>query len=372
MIILQIPDSKFNGIVADLSEKAIREFFTDKTFITGEEIVNFFPHKQVNHFILFQIYQDWNAFSARITHPYFDFKNEEVRSSIQRLQNLLSSHIRIEKADFKPLLDKALYNSIKLILNPVDTFCSFFFMNRESLPIALFEKYSSYFADFDFIIASILAYHQKNEMPAIEKRVFLEKVQRVVELFEEKQGRKIGDYRSDLFRAISGQELRDLAMTNTALDRAFLANLSELDTPARPNVMQTGVGLPVGEELQNNPYFQNTESVKQKNKNPLLSAIDVEPATRVSDQYTANPSKIHESIGKKGLTIEQIPLHKQFQFIQKLFEGSNNRFKAFVETLSTCTTLEAAEKNLQEELLSKPGLDEKALQEFVTLVRNKY
>lgn len=183
-----------------------RHVFRDGV-ITGQEILKFAPHKQINNFILFQIYQDWNGHVQNFRHPYFNFDHTEVNDALTSFLNTLSRHIRITEKDFRPMLEKAIYNTLKLILNPMEVFSKFFFLNNDRIPIDLFKKHAPYFSDYDFIIQSILKFYGKNQVPIVEKKVFFEKTERVITIFESRENNSIEKYRKYLFNKATGKDL---------------------------------------------------------------------------------------------------------------------------------------------------------------------
>src|SRR5687768_5457656 len=129
---LNIPLSRLEPLIASLSQKLNDQFFSgSKNFITGEEIIKFSSHRQINNFILFQIYQDWNSYIQKIGHPFYDFSHEEVRKSMSQFLNVLSGHLRVSRQDFRSIVEKAVFNTLNLTLNPTEAFSSFFFLNKE-------------------------------------------------------------------------------------------------------------------------------------------------------------------------------------------------------------------------------------------------
>ena len=158
-----LADQKLNQLVDEITVtlmQAAQDRFENGA-IGGADIATFSQHAQVNHFILFRIYQDWNAQISQMVHPYFDFNDAEVKEGLRRFLNILSSHIRVREEDFEPLVRQAVYNSLKLILNAEDSIGRFFFLNTEAVGIEVFRKHAHYFISYDFVIQAILKYHEK-------------------------------------------------------------------------------------------------------------------------------------------------------------------------------------------------------------------
>lgn len=202
-----LSDNKLNLLVDDVTNALLRQKPTPTGTIAGGDITNFCAHNQVNQFVLFRIYQDASGYLAQLNHPYLDFGTTEVKEELRRLLAILSRNILVREGDFKTLLRAAVYNTLRLILNPEDTLLGFFFGNSDGVPLDLYRRNAVYFSDFDFIVRSILTWCEKNEVSRLEKAVFQEKMVRVVELFERKEGRSIGDYQRGLFKSLTGKDL---------------------------------------------------------------------------------------------------------------------------------------------------------------------
>ena len=202
-----LSDNKLNLLVDEVTEALLAQKAISTSGITGDEIAQFCTHDQVNQFVRFRIYQDANTFVAQLNHTYFDFNTTEVKDELRRLLASLSRNILISPADFKLLLRQAVYNTLRLILSPEDTILGFFFGGADAIPLELYRKHAVYFSDYDFVIRSILAWYEKQNLTRVEKTVFQEKMDRVVELFEKKEGRTAGEYQRGLFRALTGKDL---------------------------------------------------------------------------------------------------------------------------------------------------------------------
>jgi hypothetical protein len=76
--------------------------------------------KQVNLFVISDLLSVWQQESQKLKSPYFDYEAKPVLDIINQFQNTLSNHILIGKADFLPLLKRAVSKTLYLILAPYD------------------------------------------------------------------------------------------------------------------------------------------------------------------------------------------------------------------------------------------------------------
>jgi len=98
----------------------VSEFYSKNQKINGQQILALTEIKQVNLFVIRELMNQWQAETQKIKSPYFDYDAEEVAASLKAFHNTLSNHISIGKADFIPLLRKAVYQTLFLLLSPYD------------------------------------------------------------------------------------------------------------------------------------------------------------------------------------------------------------------------------------------------------------
>lgn len=120
-------ESKLNheaieAFAAFFSKKACDSFFEDKDTISGKEIVELTPVKQVNYFVLKILFRKWQKESLRLQSPYFNYRNEEVRKALISFMNVLSQQIKVNRDHLEPLLFQATREAVLLIVSPHDFF----------------------------------------------------------------------------------------------------------------------------------------------------------------------------------------------------------------------------------------------------------
>lgn len=95
------------------------DFFKGKKeVITGKEILNVTPSKQVNFFVIKLLFRYWQEETKKLESPFFNYKHEEVRQAMVQFMNVLSQHIEIRKEKFETLLNHALKDTIYLAAMP--------------------------------------------------------------------------------------------------------------------------------------------------------------------------------------------------------------------------------------------------------------
>jgi hypothetical protein len=202
-----LPEEKLNELAQKVSAGLFERHYFEQDQIQGDDLKSFADHEQVNRFLIFQIFQVWEMQLNKLYHPYFNLEKTEIKQTLQTLKNQISRCIEVSKGDFQPMLKRAVYNTLKLLLSPKETFESFFFAQQETVSIHIYERYAQFFHDLDFVVDIILKYYQKNELEQIEKEGFFEKMDKVVEAYNRKSGQDFDSYRKEQFRALTGQSL---------------------------------------------------------------------------------------------------------------------------------------------------------------------
>ncbi len=127
-------------------EKVMEDFFGSSDTISGEEILNLTPVKQINLFILRDLFQAWRIETSKLKSSYFNYDVESVRVALNEFMNVLSRNISISKEEFLPLLDKAVDDSIALIFSPYNYFrLEFDKTKKENIELSSMEEDEKYF-----------------------------------------------------------------------------------------------------------------------------------------------------------------------------------------------------------------------------------
>lgn len=100
------------------SEKVTTDFFAAGEVISGKEILNLTPSRQVNFFTLKILFRKWQEEMKKLESPYFNYRNNEVRRAMVDFMNILSQHIEVGQADFRQLLQEAVEDTLILCMAP--------------------------------------------------------------------------------------------------------------------------------------------------------------------------------------------------------------------------------------------------------------
>ena len=108
MDIKNIIDFHLNKIEKKYSSKRIK----------GNDLINITTSKQLNLFIIKNIYDLWISNFEKNKIEYFDYESPDVVKASEGMMNTLSNNISIDQKDFKSLLESAYNEIINLAINP--------------------------------------------------------------------------------------------------------------------------------------------------------------------------------------------------------------------------------------------------------------
>jgi hypothetical protein len=107
-----------------LSARLCDQYFGTQPAATldGPAVLKFTPIRQLNLLVVRQLLGQWQAETARLRSPYFDFEAPSVQAALTQFMNVLSRHISLGRAAFEPLLAQAAADALSIVADPVDSF----------------------------------------------------------------------------------------------------------------------------------------------------------------------------------------------------------------------------------------------------------
>lgn len=128
----------------EFSEKVARSYFDGRQTISGPEILKLSEIRQINLFIIYELFKTWKDENSKSRSPFFDYEDPEVKEAQEVLMNRLSNHISITSQHFSPLLRKATYNTLLLIIDPYDFFADLIEGKNDQLSLENFSDQLKY------------------------------------------------------------------------------------------------------------------------------------------------------------------------------------------------------------------------------------
>jgi hypothetical protein len=375
-----------------LATRLSQQFFGPQPAATldGPALLKFTPIRQVNLLVLRQLLGRWQQEASALRSPYFDFEAAPVRTALGQFMNVLSRHIRLDRAALEPLLAQAVADTLalatdagaafeQLLLPPLgpDTTLD---AADEPVPLGALRDYLRYFDQAKPFFEGFV-----NSLPtgnAPLTREFLHQ-------------------RFDLYLAAHGKELPALAPLITEFSALLPLTEADLwgDGPAAP----AGRTEPLPDHTE--PLPGRTESSPDRAE-PLPGRTEPGPghtesgpgrpdpapeaplyaklkATQPSTSHLADTLRgaasgahsLAERGAPKVVTLrEAISINQRFSFINELFNGENMEYHAAIQHLDTLPDADAATAYVQQELATSHdwGLKQEHVGKLLKLIERKF
>ncbi|MEJ2004962.1 MAG: hypothetical protein P8X57_08385, partial [Cyclobacteriaceae bacterium] len=102
------------------AEKVASAFFSDNDKMESKDVMSAQEIRQVNLFVVKNLYDQWQREADQLKSPYFDYTSDEVREAMQDFMNTLSHHISLGRDTYTELLKKSTEETLVLIFSPYD------------------------------------------------------------------------------------------------------------------------------------------------------------------------------------------------------------------------------------------------------------
>ncbi|MFC5270489.1 hypothetical protein [Adhaeribacter terreus] len=407
-------EDKYNTLSLEQYSRNLAKLLCDRYFanhetINGQQLITFSPVKQINLFVIKELLISWNREMANLKSPYFDFEDEEVKTSLKQFMNVLSRKILIRRPHFEPLLQKAILDTFTLVLHPGTSFDEKFLQVQEEVTPAKLQDHIKY---LDLNKTHFSEFLQTLPPQTLDKAAVLQK-----------------------FRLYTQAHYRDLTPADALLEQLnTLLPISKQDilekavapaftstSPAPEKTAFTAAPEPASGPMHNIPAA-DTNAVFEKATvpasgptgpasfpksepiQPLAQPIPA-PAATMPPVTTATPSpasqpdvKLYEKFKTEKPNLnetlkkpetpnladkdtrkieslkESISINQRFSFINELFNGENLEYYEAIQILDAKPDAESAKHFLLEELAAKHNWvkKEEHLNKLLRLIERKF
>lgn len=307
------------------SDLLVEKLFADKKLMSGKEIINEMPAKQVGLFVLFNLFKMWKLEVTQLKSPYFDYENNDVKLKLTELMNLLSKHISVSRENLYPLVVKSVENTLLLIISPL-------------------KYYEELVDSYDGIAPNM------DEVKDLQRFIKIN-----------------GHMRDALITAWASNFNKE-----ELFDKAF-EGLNEPPEDVSELVIPFNELLPIDiETFWLEDGTEDTEVLIEEEEND-----EVEFETIHTQFAEKNPILLADSLGfetsqsslKMMLTINQ-----KFMFVNDLFDGNSEDFNNVIDFLDTCETKDVILKFLHNNYIQRGSwkVESPQVKEFLALIDKKF
>ena len=321
------------------TDQVINQYLSDKTAISGDEILHLCPVNQVNLFIIQILFSRWKQETQRLKSPYFNFNAEPAKQALNKFMNELSRHILVKKDDLKPIIAEAAEKSILLIFSPYEYYLQEIGKNKTGkLLVNDLREIKKYIKVNRHLLEALIS---KFEADGIEA-VFVDDALQLFNEVCENTSESPEDFEPfvQLFSKISPLQLGMIY----AGDENFASVSSE---------------NPSGSEKNNINERFKTES------KTLLETLSKEQQETIADIHRKQPVAGIRTI---------ITINQRFMFINELFSSNKDEFEMVVNYLDNCTSRGEAMEFIQTNYVQKKNwdLEKEEVMEFFDVIEKKF
>lgn len=363
---VQINSNYLENYAREYSEIVCSRFFSDRQFISGQEILQLTNSTQVNFFVIKRMFELWQEELSKLkSSPYFDYRDIAVHEALTQFMNVLSRRIKVQSQDFRPLIQEAVSQAIQVATDPVQ-----FFQNEiRKAPTGKINEY----------LKENKKYYKWND--------------RVVSFLIDKAG--FGYDVDSYLKAISAnfQVIKDsLESVNLLLAtlgdvKAFNLDAYMVEDEPKSDVAEL-VEMPASEVSHS--FFEEeivesiiTESPKVESfsaPSPKEFTSQASPmrATGVLDSASLKAHFASETYkGMKGILgelSESLAINQRFMFTKELFDGNADLLRHALATIDGLGTFEDAVNLINSRYVQELNWDvqSEAVHEFLQLIYRKF
>lgn len=315
-------ESKLNHQAIDAYSKALakqlsQSFFSNSSHISGKEILELSPNKQINLMVLKNLFRKWKKENAKLQSPYFDYHSDEVKKAMKDFMNTLSRHIYVKKEHFEPLLKESIKDSVLLAFSPYDFYSKEINQRDDSrLRLSDLKDLKKYIKFNDFLLDGLIEHFESHK--------------------------------------------EDVVFNDTAFEmfNEVCSNSEEQPADIQPLLAEFSKTLPLSladiylDEDKEQAGMLN-EKLQSKEKQTLAD-------------------KLAKSGGKS--IMKMLTLNQRFMFVNELFEGNQNQFLSAVEQIDGMESYKEATSHVKKSFADKYDWDMETeeVQEFMELVEKRF
>lgn len=327
--------------------------------LDGPAVLKFTPVRQLNLLVVRQLLGQWQAETARLRSPYFDFEAAPVQAALTQFMNVLSRHMSLSRTAVEPLLAQAAADTLGLVADPIGSFERLFLSHAEPFTLAglrddlrYIDLDKAFYQGFinslptssdlshDFLAHRFELYHAANYKAHQPMQRLVEELSALLplttaDLLEDGPVSTAATPVAPAAEPVPAApapapESGPVAVpTFVAAPAAAPAVLSA--APAKPSPAAPARPLP-DTDVASVPLHEKLKA-GQPAAQPLAETL----------RATAAPTSLVERAGPKVETLrEAISINQRFSFINELFGGENMEYHAAIQHVDSLPTADQA------------------------------
>jgi hypothetical protein len=367
----QINGNYLEKYAISYAELVCDQFFSNRQFITGQEIIQLTPSTQVNFFIIKRLFELWQEELAKLkSSPYFDYRDIAVHEALTQFMNVLSRRIKVERIHLAGILKDAVQDAIQVATDPLN-----FFQNE--LAKAPAGKINEYLKENK-------KYFKWNEMLVTG---LIDKAGIGLD-FESYQQAILSNFQSLKASLDSPKELL------ASLSDTLVFDLEEYWGKSTGQIQETEESKILEfEQEEESPQFEAEEEVKEEEevliqlpeeealtpqpekREPIASASATGKGLDAAQLQALFASETYKGMkGILGELAESLSLNQRFMFTKELFDGNADLLRHALKSVDELATFEEAVALINARFVIELGWDieSEEVREFMQQVYRKF
>lgn len=120
---LQSNSNYLENYAAGYAQLVCDGVFSNRQYITGQDIIQLTPSPQVNFFIIKRLFELWQEELGKLkSSPFFDYRDIAVHEALTQFMNVLSRRIKVERSHLEGMLRDAVAEAVHVACDPVRFF----------------------------------------------------------------------------------------------------------------------------------------------------------------------------------------------------------------------------------------------------------
>lgn len=331
-------NSKYlESYVSEFTNTVCGNYFRNKQYMSGQDIIQLTPSPQVNFFILKALFEGWQMELEKLkSNPCFDYRDKAVHEALEAFMNVLSRNIKINRNSFEPILAEALVFSLFLAIDPLTYYIGELEKVEANRLNDFLKENKKYYKWHSILITNLIdkaglshsheAYNaallsnfeaKKNELEPAEG--LLKSLEEVTHLDFDALFEKTKEQSESQNKTVTENTRKSVQ------DFLTEANIA-MDTKIKKNI------IPQGPIVQKEEITMEPVTAEAHTKKPLGNrAID--------PLQTWERFESEEYMIMKGTVLElaeSISINQRFMFTKELFDGNPDLLKHALKAIDNC------------------------------------
>ncbi|MGK7392166.1 MAG: hypothetical protein ACNS60_17570 [Candidatus Cyclobacteriaceae bacterium M2_1C_046] len=283
------------------SDVIINQAYQNRERVSGQEILNLTPVRQVNLFVIKSLLFQWKKETEKLKSPYFDYSDPNVQKALSTFMNTVSRYISVQSDELKPLLKEAVYDSICLIFYPYDFYTQLIKnWKEESISLKDLKQINKYVKVNDSVMNNLVARMEQDGLAKISKPDALNMFNDIME-------------RTDISPA-------DTEEYTQQFNEVIQLKLEELNEPE--------------EELIINQEIKTTDKKEKEGENNDEKEDLVTLNDQMQQEDKTTLANFHEKQKIEKIS-KYISINQKFMFINRLFDKDWGKFEKAISFLDS-------------------------------------